>query len=873
MFEKHLEMTMRASRAAGRRARTSPSALTRFMVIAVLLGISAPAAAAKFFFDFAGESVETVTNTTVIAGVAVRTEGQNERMIAKGHLDPHVCGRTAEGELWYMSCQGLFREQSFPAARIANAPGFGSSNFDQGNLNYERGDITQSGFRLNQDVSLSWGDFGIFMRGFAFWDPVNNDFTEYNPNYITSQNASEVGFISFPGDELIRAGGVESALSVLGPAVAQLGLDENIVGQLLANPTAIPLLGVRNDSEPCPASRNPDNKPCGIVYGPGGTVYTQRREKETLRKIGLGAVLQELNFYGAVETPWEEDLMFKLGRQQVQWGESTILFFDSLNIANPPSLQNLFRLGGNGLDDFYQPLNMISLSTNVFEGASLSGFYQLEWQPVEAPAAGSFYSPFNADTHDGGPDYLTIAFGQLAHDPEGVANLLDSPLSGITNTTSRLSRLKDREPDWKGQFGIQFKYYADWLNDGTDIGLYYANYHSRIPIASFYSSDLSCGKNATNTVTFLTACPDLPLPHALRTPNDPDGASSDAVAFDSLKVVLEYPENIQMLGLSFNTTIGTTAVQGELAYRPNQPFQVALVDLGFAALGPTLTNCHLAPGCAGSNGGLGTQPDGSVGQYGSSDFVIDASNTPGAYSDTFDALIGDLPGSGRSFPNFVIPYRGGTLGLNPPNSYIRGWEEFGSYSFNLGATVVQGTSDVIPGLIGADQIIWLLELGGYWVPDMPDLDQLQLESAGIEWHASAGADGSGADRSRQACSTNTACSFGPDGLRFNPHQQDLDVYPDPFSMGYSVVALIRYESVLPGISLQPQIIFKHDVYNTSPGLVSNYIDGRIIWDTALEIRYKSNLSLNLGYQMFAGGGVANMLNDRDNARAFLKYAF
>jgi len=31
--------------------------------------------------------------------------------------------------------------------------------------------------------------------------------------------------------------------------------------------------------------------------------------------------------------------------------------------------------------------------------------------------------------------------------------------------------------------------------------------------------------------------------------------------------------------------------------------------------------------------------------------------------------------------------------------------------------------------------------------------------------------------------------------------------------------------------------------------------------------------LNLGYQMFAGGGVANMLNDRDNARAFLKYAF
>ncbi|HSW13988.1 MAG TPA: DUF1302 family protein [Solimonas sp.] len=873
MFEKRLTESGHASLAMVGHGLTGSRSLHRFLAVAVLLGISAPAMAAKFFFDFADDSVEVLTNTTLIAGVSVRTEAQNERMIAKGHLNPDVCGRTPDGKLWYQTCQGLFREQSFPAAQLANAPGYASSNFDQGNLNYERGDITQSGFRLNQDMTLSWGDFGVFIRGFAFWDPVNNDFTEYNPNYITSENVSQVGYTSFPGDEIIRLGGIQNALGILGPVVSQLGLDDNIVGQLLANPTAIPVLGVRNDSEPCPASRNPDNRPCGIVYGPGGKVYTKRTEKETLRKIGLGAVLQEFNLYGTVETPWEEELMFKVGRQQVQWGEATIEFFDSLNVANPPSLQNLFRLGGNGLDDFYQPLNMISLSTNLFEGATISGFYQLEWQPVEAPAAGSFYSPFNADTNNGGPDYLTIAFGQLAHDPEGIANLLDSPLTGITNTTSRLERLKDREPDWQGQFGIQFKYYADWLNDGTDIGLYFANYHSRIPMASIYSSDMSCGKNATDLATYVLACPDIPLLNGIYTPNQPDRATDDSVAFDSLKAVLEYPEDIQMYGLSFNTTIGTTAIQGEVAYRPKQPFQVALVDLAFAGLGPTLTNCHLPPGCLGSNVGLGTMPDGSVGAYGSSDYVVDANGTPGAFADTFDAIIGHLPGSGRSFPNFVVPYRGGTIGLNPANSYIRGWEEFQSYSFNLGATLVQGTSELMPSLIGADQIIWLIELGGFWVPDLPALDELQLESPGIEWHASAGADGSGADRSRQACSTNAACSYGPDGLRFNPHQQDLDLFPDELSMGYSIVALIRYESVLPGISIQPQIIFKHDFYNTSPGLVSNYVDGRIIWDTGVEVRYKSNLSLNLGYQMFAGGGVANLLNDRDNARVFLKYAF
>jgi hypothetical protein len=92
-------------------------------------------------------------------------------------------------------------------------------------------------------------------------------------------------------------------------------------------------------------------------------------------------------------------------------------------------------------------------------------------------------------------------------------------------------------------------------------------------------------------------------------------------------------------------------------------------------------------------------------------------------------------------------------------------------------------------------------------------------------------------------------------------------------MGYALIAAIRYESVMPGISLQPFVIFKHDAYGTSPGLVSNFIEGRKILDTALEVRYKSNLSFNVGYQLIAGGGKANLLRDRDSTRFFVKYQF
>lgn len=235
------------------------------------------------------------------------------------------------------------------------------------------------------------------------------------------------------------------------------------------------MLGVRNDSRPCPASRNPNNQPCGIVYGPGGVTHSKRRDKQTLRKIGKGFILQDLNVFGTSDIPGDRELLVKVGRQNIQWGEATIEFFDSLKVVNPPDLQNLFRIGGNGLDDFYQPIGAINLSTSLFEGASVSAFYLLEWQPISAPAYGGFYSPFNADSNNGGPDYLTIAFGQFAHAPDRVGTLVDSPLTAITNLTSAIDRRHDREPDWKNRFGVQFKHYIEGLNNGTDFGFYFAN--------------------------------------------------------------------------------------------------------------------------------------------------------------------------------------------------------------------------------------------------------------------------------------------------------------------------------------------------------------------------------------------------------------
>jgi hypothetical protein len=261
--------------------------------------------------------------------------------------------------------------------------------------------------------------------------------------------------------------------------------------------------------------------------------------------------------------------------------------------------------------------------------------------------------------------------------------------------------------------------------------------------------------------------------------------------------------------------------------------------------------------------------------------VVDPTTGAAPICDTYDLLVGHMVGASRAFPSFIIPYRGGLIGQNPGCAkgsvlndqspcYIRGWEYFKTMELTLGATYVLGATD---NHIGADQIIMLFETGATYVPDLPPLDVLQLEAPGTDLHASAGADGSGADRSRQACSTNPTCSYGADGARFNPHQQDLSLYPDKLSWGYDMIFLIRYESVLPGISVELRPIFKHDVSGTAPGIATNFIAGRKTADLGMEIRYKSNISFNLGYQWFTGGGAANLVSDRDNARAFVKLQF
>ncbi|MEK6806901.1 MAG: DUF1302 family protein [Pseudomonadota bacterium] len=797
--------------------------------------------AIQFDLDF-GDGVQGTLNTVLTAGAGIRVQGRAPDLVGKSNLDPNVCG----GQ--FQNCQGLFLDQYYPAQKLAAAPGQATHNADDGNLNYDKGDLTQAVFKATQDLSLKYGDFGLFAKWLYFYDFVNNDFTEFHPNRITKVRA-----------DICRA-----------------------------DP----------DSPDCTiGNQGGSNAVFYQQYGPGEVVRNKRTDGEVLRQIGTDLQLFDMYVYGQLPIPFTEDknFSFKLGRQTVNWGESTVLVINSVNQVNPVNANNLFRVGFD-LSELFTPTNMLFASFEPFENTTVEAIYGLEWRPLEIPAPGSYFSFVDIGTNNA-VNNVGINFGGPAEDPDTCGTVynpdsgcnvpLDNPLSGLTNTSTTIRRLKDKEPGNFSQFGLSVKYFAEWLGNGTELGFYFLNYASNLPYLSVYATNPSCaraehpdnvlGRDAQNGVELLIACPDLPLTHPTTqlTPNGlpilggPENATSNAVPIDTVKFQLEYPENIQMYGVSFNTTAGDLSLQGEVAFRPNLPLQVDVEDLVFTALQPMLARCRRDAPCLGSNSGVGTDADGNEITYGPSNYEP-YPGQPAGYSDTFDLIIGAGVDSARSFPSFVNQYRGIAAGETVPNSYIQGYERFAVWQGNLGATYVQGATD---NWLGADQVIWLFEVGAQYVPNLPSTDKLQIDAPGTFYHASAGADGTMTSQYAQDCAGTEDCHFGPDGLRFNPSQERASGYADDMSYGYAIVNLTRYESVFPGVSFAPITIWKHDVQGTSVDVANQFLEGRKNAIFLLETRYKEALSLNLGYTWFFGGGRYNLLRDRDQALAYVKYQF
>ncbi len=405
--------------------------------------------------------------------------------------------------------------------------------------------------------------------------------------------------------------------------------------------------------------------------------------------------------------------------------------------------------------------------------------------------------------------------------------------------TARLLPLKQGYPSDTGQYGAKLNYFAQSWGNGTELDLYYLRYHSRLPYLSMYAAQESCARNSTSASSALDCRgfrgSGLPVVNPL---------GEEPLHVDTIKLLVDYPEDIDMFGASFNTNIGSWSLAGEYSFRPNVPMQVQVNDLAFAALQPTFPRQDLFVGTSGIPGAGAL-----LAQLGLNVDLIKLPSARHAVPDYVETIY-----RGHSY----VDANGQLQSTVQGGQFIPGYERMKVGQFDF--TALQAFSNVL----GADQIIFIGEIGGTQVFGMPSKDRLQFEGGGQgQTHASPGADGTGQPGVDGVDTTNAS---------FNPTQQK-DGFADRFAWGVRTLIRGEYNDVVYGWTFMPIIIGGWDIKGIAPYPIQNFVEGRHDLVAGTEIKFTPALTGTILYQWFLGGGQDNTRLDRDNLALSIAYNF
>ena len=417
--------------------------------------------------------------------------------------------------------------------------------------------------------------------------------------------------------------------------------------------------------------------------------------------VGKDAELLDAYLWGNFELA-DMPGQIRVGDQVLSWGESTFIQ-NGINIINPFDVSKL-RVPGAELKEGLVPVGMVSASISPTENLTFEGFYQYDWEKVEIDPTGFYWSTNDIPGESG--DRVLLGFGDWSDLGTSWQGLV-LPTEVTDERFMMVPRGSDEKPSDDGQYGLAMRVYAPGLND-TEFGFYFINYHSRLPTLSGvtgstngYASavgaattlgNLQAGNTVPGSIT-AGATAALTTSAALGgtlqpadAANTATGAANAATALlagdprtglpsayvvneyaQTAQYKVEYPEDIKVYGVSFNTALDSigASLQGEYSYHKDAPLQIDDVELLVAALSPL--------------GALNPA-------------FLDNQITNGAAESL--------------------------------NTYIRGYEEKDVSQLQMTMTKLFGPT------FGADQFVMVGEAGVTHVHGMPSKSKMRFESAG-----------------------------------------------------------------------------------------------------------------------------------------------
>jgi len=507
---------------------------------AVLASYAGSASALEFEFE---DGSRLNWNTTLSVGSSWRAEEPSRRLYTR-----------ADGSLI-----GLYSAPLVPGTPVGPRDGLaGNHAAGDGNLNYDKGDRFTTPFKLITDVEYKKGDFGFLVRAKAWYDQALNE-------------------------EEVRVGAQSNEFN-----------------------------GVRKGLGPvpgytlCTAAWTPTSN-CLPVSPPGQNLWPKAKLSddgfEDEQKFD-NVYLLDAYVYGSFAVG-ETDLQLRLGNQVVNWGES--IFIQGVNQINPIDVPAVRRAGAE-LKEVLLPVWMAYANWG-FSFGSLEAFYQLKWENTSVDGCGTYFTQTSTliSSSPGSCRSITVVGGQLGNlAPGNTSNIvpqLGSQPWQVSGPGTYVPATKGREPGDSGQFGFAFRFPVDAID--TEIGLYAINIHSRLP----YSSGLGgtspgelpapiragllaqglIGQDAygwfykvpTSTTLFRSLMPGLEAAYE----GIIKGVGGN-VDLQSGKGFWEYPDDIQIFGVSAATNLFSWSVSAEASYQKDAPAQINGNDLiGASILG------------------------------------------------------------------------------------------------------------------------------------------------------------------------------------------------------------------------------------------------------------------------------------------------
>ena len=433
-------------------------------------------------------------------------------------------------------------------------------NGNDGNLNYDRGLVSNTS-KFTTDLDIGSGDFGAFVRATGFID-FENENVARDRTPLSAEARDRVG----RNVELLDA--YVTGTFDVGDAIVDARLGRHVLnwGESTFIPNGI------NAINPFDVSK---------LRLPGSEL------REALLPVGLASIsvapTDTLSLEGFYQLDWEETEIDPVGS-----------YFSVTDYAGPGARK--------------------AVISNVMEGL-------LRDRPLERDLGFGFGPLTQAINADLAGYEVTTPQGTFPA-PQPLQPPFDPDFASVL-------RGADRTPDDSGQWGLAMRYLAEDLND-TEFGFYFINYHSRLPTVGARTSSRSAveaglaaagavGAPSSNTVAAITGLvqprvqtevqaavqgavqagliPPAQAPDIIRmrveeavgmAVGDQVGGIAAALAIDryadrddrkarSGHYFLEYPEDIQLFGVSFNTVLGTSgwALQGEYSFRRDTPLQRA----------------------------------------------------------------------------------------------------------------------------------------------------------------------------------------------------------------------------------------------------------------------------------------------------------